>query len=243
MMYNKYFIILSLFFSFIFACAQDNKPENTKGDMDMIINLPEPNMKGTKSLEESLVNRRSIRSYKDEPLLLEEVSQLLWAAYGITKPLAGAPPFLRGGLRTAPSAGALYPLEIYIMAGDVQELKQGIYHYNSENHTLKLISSGDFRKAMCTAALEQLMLENAPATIIYSAIFERTTGKYGQRGRDRYVCMDLGHSAQNVCLQATVLGLGACAVGAFHDDSVKKLVGMSKDEEALYLIPVGRTTK
>ncbi|MEO0080330.1 MAG: SagB/ThcOx family dehydrogenase [candidate division WOR-3 bacterium] len=200
--------------------------------------LPEPSFKGKVTVEEALKARRSIRDFQDEPLELAQVAQLLWAAYGVTKPLPGRE--LRGGLRTAPSAGALYPLEIYLVAGKVTGLGPGVFRYLSERHALVKLAEGDRRKELAAAAWGQDMIARAPAVIVYSAVFERNTRKYGQRGRERFVCMDLGHSAENVYLQAVALGLGTCAVGAFEDSSVKRVIGMTKPEEPLYLMPVGR---
>lgn len=236
----KYLIVIMFFLSFILTCGQNSKENNKNEGGKMTLNLPEPKLKGSVSLEECLAKRRSTRSYKEENLSIEEISQLLWSAYGITKEIENAPEFLRGGLRTAPSAGALYPLEQYLLVAEVEGLEAGIYKYNSERHTLTLIKKGDRRKELASAALSQRALIDAPAVIIYSAIFSRTTGKYGERGRERYVCIDLGHSAQNVCLQATALGLGICTIGAFNDDDVKKVVGMSDEEEAMFLLPIGK---
>lgn len=209
-------------------------------DKPVTVQLPQPKRTGSVSVEEALQGRRSVRTYRKAPLTLADVSQLLWAAYGITRKMDNAPAFLRGGLKTAPSAGALYPLEIYLAAGAVSNLPPGIYKYVPETHALIPLVAGDRRDALCTAALNQRMIREAPISLIYSAIFERTTRKYGRRGRQRYVCMDLGHSGQNVYLQAYALGLGTCAVGAFDDSSVKKIVGMTAEEEPLYIMPVGR---
>jgi SagB-type dehydrogenase family enzyme len=212
----------------------------TPAKKPLTVQLPQPKRTGSVSVEDALQGRRSIRTYRKAPLTLADVSQLLWAAYGITRKMDDAPPFLRGGLKTAPSAGALYPLEVYLAAGSVSNLPAGIYKYVPETHTLIQVVSGDKRAALCKAAMNQRMVGEAPVSLIYSAVFERTTRKYGRRGRQRYVCMDLGHSGQNVYLQAYALGLGTCAVGAFDDSSVKKVVGMTADEEPLYIMPVGR---
>lgn len=202
-----------------------------------VIKLPKPRDKSDASVEEALHGRRSIRSYKNEPLTLAEISQLLWAAYGLNEDIKAG---LREGLKTAPSAGACYPLEIYLIAGKVTALPEGIYKYNPEEHTLEKICGGDKRAELCNAAYWQDMIKDAPASIVYSAIYERMTGRYGNRGRDRYVCMDLGHSAQNVYLQAFSLGIGTCAVGAFDDKAVKKVIPFTKKEEPLYIMPLGK---
>jgi len=205
-----------------------------------IIELPDPKLSSDYSVEEAIHNRRSVRSYQEMPVSLQELSQMLWAAYGINKKIPNGPAFLRGGLRTAPSAGALYPLDIYVVAGEVKDLEAGIYLYDSENHKLNMTKKGDFREDLSNAALGQMMLAKAPFSLVYSAIFERTTKKYGKRGRERYVMMDLGHSAENIYLQAASLGLGTCAIGAFTDIKIKQLINMTKEEEPLYLMPVGK---
>jgi len=221
----KKIIIGLLFYTIVFT---QNQP---------VIKLPAPILKGTITVEEALAKRRSVRNYTNKPLTVKEVSQILWAAYGITKPST----ILKhqGGLRTAPSAGAIYPLELYIVAGNITGLKPGIYKYKPETNELLLLSEGDKRQALYNASYQQDMILNAPASIVYSAVFEQTTQRYGQRGRERYVCMDLGHSAENVYLQAIALGLGTCAVGSFSDNDVKLVVGMPQQEEPLYIMPIG----
>ncbi|MCK4359094.1 MAG: SagB/ThcOx family dehydrogenase [Candidatus Cloacimonetes bacterium] len=205
-----------------------------------IIELPEPAYDSDTSIEKALKERRSIRKYKDKPLSLSEISQILWAAYGITKPIKDAPAFLRGGLKTAPSAGALYPLEIYVVAGNVTDLPAGVYKYKPEGHKLIKIADGDKRTELYKASLNQDWVKEAPASIIYSAVFSRTTDIYGKRGQERYVCMDLGHSAENVYLQAVSLNIGTVAIGAFYDTKVKVVVNMTKEEEPLYIMPIGK---
>ncbi|OFX83626.1 MAG: nitroreductase [Bacteroidetes bacterium GWF2_33_16] len=205
------------------------------------IKLPSPVLKGTVSIEETLLNRRSVREFKKDALTIQQVSQILWAAYGITKEM-NSPPFLRGGFKTAPSAGALYPLEIYLVVGNVNGLSKGIYKYLPEGHQLLRIYDNDVRNELSEAALNQEFINQAPVSLVYSAVFERTTKKYGKRGRERYVCMDMGHSAENVCLQAVALGLGTCAVGAFDDTMVKNVIMMPNEEEPLYILPIGFPT-
>lgn len=204
------------------------------------VELPKPVLDSEFSIEKVLFERRSVRNYSDEPVSLEEVSQLLWSAYGITYTREGLPDFFRGGFKTAPSAGARYPLEIYLVAGDVKGLLPGIYWYVPEGHVLHRLADGDMRTDLQAACLSQKFAGEAPVSIVWSAVYERCTEKYGERGRDRYVCMDLGHSAQNVYLQCGSLGLGTCAIGAFSDDALKKLIGMTEEEEPLYVMPVGR---
>jgi SagB-type dehydrogenase family enzyme len=194
------------------------------------VRLPEPRQDGTMSLEAALRKRRSVREYASGALTLGEVSQLLWAAQGITDPQ---------GLRTAPSAGALYPLEVYLVANRVQELRAGVYHYRPRGNELDLLNEGDVHDLTAAAALGQECVRDAAAVLVFTAVYERTTHKYGQRGI-RYVHMEAGHAAQNVCLQAVALGLGAVTVGAFEDRLVKRLPGFPAAEEPLYLLPVGR---
>jgi SagB-type dehydrogenase family enzyme len=157
------------------------------------------------------------------------LAQLLWAAQGITGP---------EGLRTAPSAGALYPLEVDVAIGEVGGLPSGIYRYSPDRHELVLVKEGDRRRELRAAALGQDYVEAGAAVITLAAVYGRTTEKYGERGI-RYVHMEVGHAAENVWLQATALGLGAVAVGAFDDGPVKRILGLARDEEPLCLIPVG----
>ncbi|MBZ5611271.1 MAG: SagB/ThcOx family dehydrogenase [Acidobacteriia bacterium] len=200
------------------------------GLADHTIALPQPRTKGETSLEHCLLNRRSVRSYRDVPLLLDAVGQLLWAAQGVTA---------EGHLRTAPSAGALYPLEVYLVAGNVDGVSPGLYHYRPERHELLLVKPGDLRQELARATFEQDCVQSAAATILFAAVYARTGGKYGQRAT-RYVHMEAGHAAQNVCLQAAALGLGTVTVGAFQDDEVKRVAELPESHEPVYLMPVGR---
>ena len=198
--------------------------------------LPSPNIRGSVSVEEALNNRRSRRNYRNRELSAEQLSQILWAAYGITEP--ANQPSLRGGLRTSPSAGALYPLEIYAVVGNVNGIEAGVYKYDSREHRIVRTIGGDIRNELRAAALGQAMVGEAPVTIVYTAVFSRITGRYGQRG-ERYAWIEVGHSAQNIYLQAEALGLGTCAVGAFMDIRVSELLQFPAEEEPLYLMPVG----
>lgn len=141
-------------------------------------------------------------------------------------------------LRTAPSAGALYPLEIYAVIGNVEGIGPGVYRYVSGVHEIEMVVDGDVRRELSKAAANQAMIVDAPLSVFYSAVFERTTGRYGERGVN-YVYIEAGHSAQNVYLQAEALGLGACAVGAFTDRDVNRILALPDDEEPVYLVPVG----
>lgn len=195
------------------------------------VKLPDPVLKGEVSVEEALSRRRSVREYRNDPLTLAELGQLLWAAQGITLPSSG--------FRTAPSAGATYPLELYVSVrrGGVVGLPAGIYHYDPLTHSLELVKEGDFSSDIYRASLNQEWVRRAAACIIITADFSRTTSRYGARG-ERYVYMEAGHVGQNIYLQATALGLGTVAVGAFHDDQLKSIVGC--EEDPIYLFPVGR---
>jgi len=198
--------------------------------------LPAPELDGEVSVEKALANRRSHRQFQDKSISMEHLSQILWAAYGITSPRPE--PNLRGGLRTAPSAGATYPLEIYVVAGNVEGLEPGVYRYVSEEHKLVKTVSGDVRNELTEAALGQRMISAAPVTVFYSAIFERTTERYGERGI-HYIYIELGHSAQNVYLQAEALQLGTCAIGAFTDERIREILDLPENEVPLYLMPLG----
>jgi SagB-type dehydrogenase family enzyme len=190
------------------------------------IKLPKAKEKGSISIEETLNKRRSVRDYKTGPLSLEQVSQLLWAGSGRN--------LYR---RTAPSAGATYPLEIYLVVGKVEGLEPGIYHYSFSRHSLEMAKEQDVRKRLSRAALGQEMIEEAPINIIIAAEVGRTTGHYGQRGH-RYVHMEVGHVGQNISLQAIALSLGTVMIGAFEDGEVREVLGIK--EEPLYIIPVGK---
>lgn len=195
-----------------------------------MIKLPEPTYKGKISIETALHKRKSVRSYKNGPLSLSEISQLLWAAQGITR---------RNGRRTSPSAGALYPLEIYLTTGHVQELSKGIYKYQPQGHELVKVSEEDKRSDLSSATLGQNCIKEGSIDIVLAAVYERTARKYGNRA-ERYVHMEAGHAAQNIYLQAVALGLGTVAVGAFNDERVKKVLMMETDEYPLCIMPIGR---
>ncbi|MFW6020045.1 MAG: SagB/ThcOx family dehydrogenase [Bacteroidales bacterium] len=203
----------------------------SSGENNEIIDLPEPDYDSNVSVEEALQNRRSVRNYTNSALTVQDISQLLWAAQGITEP--------GRGFRTAPSAGALYPLEVYVVVDRVKELDQGIYKYNVEKHHLKKLKSGEYNTKVAKAALGQSSIKQAAIQIIFSAVYDRTTQKYDDRGI-RYVHMEAGHAAQNVLLQAVSLDLGSVVTGAFSDESLEKLLNMPENETALYIIPVGK---
>ena len=186
--------------------------------------LPPPDRTGRVTLEQTLARRRSLREFAAQPLSEQELSQLLWAAQGITHP---------DGLRTAPSAGALYPLELYMATAG------GFYHYDPGEHRLDLHSEGDLRTALYHASLEQDCVREAPAIFVIAAVYERTERKYGRQRGPRYVHLDAGHAAQNMLLQAVALGLGGVPVGAFYDDQVQKALSLPREQQPVYLIPIG----
>lgn len=184
--------------------------------------LPKPKSKGDVSLEEAIQVRRSTRSFSNEPVSIEDLSQILWAAQGLTE----------GRFRAAPSAGALYPIELIIATGD------GVFNYVPEGHRLEEIIKKDVRNGLSRAALGQSFVKDAPVVLVITAVFERTMSKYGERGA-RYVYHETGHVAQNVCLQAAALGLSTVVIGAFYDSEVKNVLEIPKDFEPVCILPIG----
>jgi len=212
--------------------ARSSKEGKTVGIREIeAVRLPQAKHDGAFSVEKALAKRRSVRHYADEPLTLTQLSQILWAAQGITS--SGI------GLRSAPSAGALYPLELYVVAGKVEELPPGIYRYAPQGHALMKQADGDRRHELERAALNQAWIARAPVVLVLSAIYRRTTIKYGNRGI-RYADIEAGHASENVYLQSAALGLATCAVGAFTDEAVKRVMGMGDSEAPLYIMPVGK---
>ncbi|MDP3011169.1 MAG: SagB/ThcOx family dehydrogenase [Candidatus Hydromicrobium sp.] len=227
-------LVLIFSLSLIVSCLKTEKVNEITKPSEAVpaerIKLPEPGHDSPTSIEQALFKRRSVRDYKDEPLTLTEVSQLLWAAQGITDPRV---------LRTAPSAGALYPLEVYVVVGNVSNLSDGIYKYKPHEHELEGIKEGDKRAELYGAALGQSCVKDGAIVIVFSAVYERTTQKYGERGI-RYVHIEVGHAAQNVYLQAVSLNLGTVVVGAFQDDAVRMVINMPDEECPLYIMPIGK---
>lgn len=195
-----------------------------------VINLPKPKLRGDVSIEQALSRRRSTRDFPKKSITLEEVSQLLWAAQGITS---------AAGERTAPSAGATFPLEVYLVAGDVEGLSAGVYKYGYRKHELHKVGDGDKRAALAAAALDQECVSDCAASVILTSVYGRTTVEYGERGV-RYVHMEAGHVGQNIHLQAAALDLGTVVVGAFDDEAVVRVLGITKKEYPLYIMPLGR---
>ena len=204
-------------------------PEGLAEESMKSFDLPRPKMEGGVSIETALQKRRSNRKYAQDSVRLADVSQLLWAAQGITD--------RREGLRTAPSAGALYPLELYLVAGNIEGLPDGVYRYRPHDHEITKTGDGDRRQELAKVTFNQSWIQDAVGLLIFSAVPDRITRKYGKRGM-RYVYMEAGHAAQNVYLQAVSLGLATAVVGAFEDGAVKSVVGL--EEDPLYLMPFGR---
>ncbi len=192
------------------------------------ISLPKPVTAGKMSVEEAIAKRRSVRAFADRRLSMMQVSQLVWAAQGVTDSSRG--------FRAAPSAGATYPLELYVVTSD------GAFHYLPGSHRLVQISDRDLRTDLAEAALGQGSVRQAPVSLVFAAVYERTRARYGERA-ERYVHMEAGHAAENVHLQAVALGLGSVPVGAFDDRRAAKLLGLPAEQAVLYIVPVGYPAK
>ena len=201
--------------------------------------LPLPRVKTEMRVEEALLHRKSIREWRDEPLDVEDLALLLWAAQGVTEH-AGWDWYRR----TAPSAGATYPLEVYVVIGEkgVRSgggyLEAGVYRYNPFRHSLTLVRRGDARRELWEASWRQDWVRDAPVSIVICAVYERTTSRYGERGV-RYVILEAGHVGQNIYLMATALNLGTVAIGAFDDAAVARAISARAGEAPLYVYPVG----
>lgn len=197
------------------------------------VSLPPPKTSNGPDLWQVLESRRSVRAYTEEPLTRQQISQLLWATQGITAEVSGT------GLRTAPSAGALYPIETYLCINDVKGLDSGLYHYDIKNHGLDVLKEGDFSRDMKRGALDQQMAQQAAVVFIWSAVFQRSKWKYLQRAY-RYILLDAGHVAQNLALAAEGMGLGSCQIGALYDDQMNRLLELDgSSESVIYLSSVG----
>jgi SagB-type dehydrogenase family enzyme len=203
----------------------DNRPER--------ILLPSPFLTGGLPLSEAIAQRRSIRDFSSAPILLFHLSQLLWAAQGITQS--------KNNLRSIPSAGATFPLEIYVIIGEngVETVNSGVYHYEVEDHTLSLHMPEDVRARLADAALGQDWISVAPISIVICAIYDRALVRYNVRG-ERYIFFEVGHAGQNLYLQAVALGLGTIGIGAFRDDDVRELLQLETNVRPLYILPIGK---
>ena len=207
------------------------------------ITLPPPRFDSDYSIEKALLNRRSVRRYSPQALSQEELAQLLWACQGISK-VEGwqlGHSKMQTTYRTAPTAGALYPLELYVMVKKVEGLDPGLYHYlpgpGKEQHAMELLQTGDRSADLADAALSQSFITEAAANIIIGGVVARMASKYGRRAR-LYVVLEVGHAAQNLCLQAPSLGIGVVPIGAFTDAEVRRFVG--EDVEPIYILSVGK---
>ncbi len=219
-------VVVLIISALIVACGgTGNGAERNSGSavVSQRIDLPTPAQSGGATLADVLTSRRSVRDFQQVPLELAELSQLLWATQGVTSD---------SGQRTAPSAGGLYPLEVYLVSAT------GRYRYDPGTHQLEVLGHTDARDDLADAALGQECVRQAPATFVITAVYARTEGKYGERA-ERYVKLEAGHAAQNLLLQAVALDLGAVPVGAFDDDQIAAVMGLPPDHEPLYLIPVG----
>ena len=195
-----------------------------------VIALPEPARSGDTSVEEALQRRRSIRAYTPEPLPLDVVAQLAWAAQGVTDSATG--------FRAAPSAGATFPLEIDLLIHGTPGLEDGVYRYLPSEHALQQRISGDQRHAVHEAALRQPAILSAPLVMVIASVTERTAARYGARA-ERYVHMEAGHAAQNVSLQGVALNVGSVVIGAFDDAALAAALDLDPREEPLYVVPLG----
>lgn len=217
-------LVLAAFAQGLGACASGSASSSPLPALAAVTELPPPDYSSDLSLEQALARRRSVREYSEQALTIAEIGQLLWAAQGISS---------EQGYRTAPSAGALYPLEIYLLTAE------GVFHYEPQHHRLSAVSHSDARQAVFRAALKQDPVREAPAVFVLTAVYARTAQRYGEERSPRYVQMEAGHAAQNLLLEAAALHLGAVPVGAFHDQEVQEALGLPADHQPLYLIPVG----
>ena len=190
--------------------------------MAEIIKLAKPNQSGSMPLEQAIAVRRSRRHFLPKSLTLEQIGQLAWAAQGQDA---------TSNYRTTPSAGATYPLELFVITDE------GMFRYLPAKHSLEKLADKDLRTSLASAAWGQEFVQAAPLTLVFAAEFNRTTGRYGKRGV-RYVYMEAGHAVQNVHLQAETLGLGSVAVGAFDDAAVSKVLSLPDNLEPLYMVAV-----
>ncbi len=220
-------------FALVLLSCQTNQEPSVKVGRDQTlkdgkeISLPKANKLGGMGLQETLARRESLRAFKSEVLTKSEISQILWAANGLAETDE-----ITGATRTAPSAGALQPLEIYLLT------KEGLFRYQPKEQKLLRVKKGDLRDRLSQAALGQAVVKDAPVDIVITAVYERTRVKYGARA-ERYVLLEAGHAAQNILLQATALELGGVTIGAFQDEQVKEVLSLPQGYRPLYIIPLG----
>lgn len=227
----------------VFATSQEVAIENPVAQEKLIIELPAPSFDGSTSVENALLTRRSERVYLQNAIKFEDLSQILWAAQGVTREIDTVPRVFIGekwfgGVRTAPSAGALFPIELYIAAGNVENIDPGLYKYNALNHTLIKIMDGDKREEVRKAALGQSAVKNGPACIIVAANIGRTEYKYKSRA-SQYVYIESGAVCQNIYLQCNTLGIGTVLIGAIREDPMKIALGLPDSETPIAVMPIG----
>jgi SagB-type dehydrogenase family enzyme len=212
----------------------NNKPDIYKQIQNSKkIKLPKPKEITKKTLDFCIKNRKSIRDFTEEPINLDQLSYLLWASTGIQREEHGYE------FRTAPSAGALYPIETYIVVNNVTDLANGVYHYSIKDHCLEEVKTGDFGIKTANGALGQGMCARAAVVFIWTTIFQRSKWKYGQRAY-RYIYLDAGHIAENLALVSTALGLGSCQIGALFDEEINEIVDVDgENESTIYMSVVG----
>ncbi len=209
-----------------------NKPDLYKSyPASKTVQLPSQFQNSTFNFTEVLRRRKSIRTFSPKPLSMVDLAFLLWASTGIQRTEHNYE------FRTAPSAGALYPIETYVATNNVEELNQGIYHYNIENHLLEEIELGSFGNKLAHAALDQQMCADSSIVLIWTAVFGRSKWKYSQRAY-RYIYLDAGHVSENLALAATSINCGSCQVGAFFDDEINSIVGVDGTEESAICLSV-----
>jgi len=221
---------LALLSCFLPSCSPGDEPAPTGGQLGEGGELPEPRTDGDVSVEETLLKRRSVRTYSGKALTLEEVSQLLWAAQGITN---------ARGFRTAPSAAATYTLETYLVVGDVSGLVEGVYRYQPAGHNLVKLLDSDYRPELTRKSAGRYFIEGGAIYILFTGVYRRIARDAGDEGV-KYVHMEVGHAAQNVYLQAVALGLGTVVCGGIDADGIRQVLELPESEEPLYFMPVGR---
>jgi SagB-type dehydrogenase family enzyme len=213
------------------ACGDRSPPRDLAvTPQERTVQLPQPALEGDVSVESALAQRRSIRDLRPDALTLDEVGQVLWAAQGITADWGG---------RTAPSAGATYPIELHIAVSSVEGLEPGVYRYRPDGHGLERTVEADIRAELAQTALGQAAVARAPVNIVIAAVEARTAERYGRR-TERYVTLEAGHVAQSVALQAVALDLGSVPIGAFDDADIAHILQLSQSERPLYILPIGR---
>jgi len=212
------------------TALEPSLPAISEQNPGAMITLPQPTTDGSMSLEKTMSLRRSVRSYIKQPLTIEELSQLLWAGQGINN---------ERGFRTAPSAGATFPLELFVMVNNVEGLKKGIYHYQIGEHALKMTDARELEGEVTRASLSQSMISEAGVVIVFAAIFDRTTSRYGERGI-RYIHNEVGHASQNIHLQVSALNLGTVVIGAYRDEEVEAILDLGEEFRVLYMMPIGK---